>query len=206
MISLITRSPAARLRDVDVAVVRIAAERMPASLQFPIQIVEQDVRQQRRQRPALRRAFRRGSPPPPPSCPLRGTGGSASAPAHRSTSRATRAISRSWLTRSKNFSRSMSTTQRLPCAHMLAARLAPPDAHCAPAESRSSPPRTSARRSVAALDAAPAGSADPPPSECPASAPRPRLRYVHPAHRLRQITARQQRCLHCSASAPSASL
>ena len=46
---------------------------------------------------------------------LQDTGGSASAPVHRRSS-APAAISTSWFTRSKNFSRSMSTTQRLPSA------------------------------------------------------------------------------------------
>ena len=57
-------------------------------------------------------------------------------------------------------------------------------------------PRTSARRSVAALDAAPAGSADPPPSECPASAPRLRAWGCPPGAPAAADTALQQRLLH----------
>ena len=98
---------------------------------------------------------------------------------------------RSWFTRSKNFSRSMSTTQRCP-AHVLARPDATPDARCVPDESRSSAPRRSAPRSVVALDATPAGSDGPPPSGCPAFVPALRLGYVYPPHRLRFIVARQQ--------------
>ncbi len=69
---------------VNVAVISVAAERETSSLKLPVQIVQQDVGQQRRQRPALRRAFR--SPlhhSRSPSFRLPGTGGSASARVHR---------------------------------------------------------------------------------------------------------------------------
>src|SRR5260370_242253 len=42
---------------VDIAVIRVPAEPVSSSFQFPIQCVEIDVRQQWRQRPALRRSF-----------------------------------------------------------------------------------------------------------------------------------------------------
>jgi hypothetical protein len=45
---------------VDVAVMGIAAERVPSPLQFFIERIQVDVGQQRRQRPALRRALRIG--------------------------------------------------------------------------------------------------------------------------------------------------
>lgn len=44
--------------NVDVAVVRIAAERVTAAFQFPVQIRQQNVRPQRTQRTTLRRALR----------------------------------------------------------------------------------------------------------------------------------------------------
>jgi hypothetical protein len=43
---------------VHVAVIRITGEGMSSPLQFPVQVRQHDVAQQRRQRPALRRAFR----------------------------------------------------------------------------------------------------------------------------------------------------
>ncbi len=45
--------------DVDVAVVRISHKTMPSSLQLPVKLVEYKIRQQRRKRSALRRAFLR---------------------------------------------------------------------------------------------------------------------------------------------------
>ena len=56
--------PCLSASDIDIAVVRIPAEGMAPAFQFPIQSRQQDVRQQRTERPALRRAFRpRGNDP-----------------------------------------------------------------------------------------------------------------------------------------------
>ena len=102
---------------IDVAVVGVAHEAMAALLQFLVQHVQHQVRQQRRERSALRRAFLRRTDQAHPS----------STPAVRkprisfrmrlsATRLATSPIRMSWLTRSKNFSRSMSTTNRCPDA------------------------------------------------------------------------------------------
>ena len=177
--------------DIDVAVVRIPAEGVAPAFQFPVQFGQQDVGQQRRQRPALRRAFRPRRTIPSAIMP---------ASRYRRISCSTRPspiffasllISRSWLTRSKNFSRSMSTTQRLPCATYWRA-WPPPDARCAPVESRSSPPRSRLEDRwqhlmQRLLDQSIHHRRN---AEC--AYPALRLRYVHPAYRLRLILARQQ--------------
>src|SRR5208282_566748 len=46
--------------DVNIAVIRVPAIAMPPPIQFLIQVIQIDVRQQRRQRPALRRTFLTG--------------------------------------------------------------------------------------------------------------------------------------------------
>jgi hypothetical protein len=61
--------PAPLALDVDVAVVGVAAEAMPAPFQFAVQIGQQDIRQQRRQRSALRRPSVRALTTPPSISP-----------------------------------------------------------------------------------------------------------------------------------------
>jgi len=56
--------PRSHAADVDAAVVRVAHEAMPASLKLPVQLVQHQVRQQRRQRSALRRSFLRRTDQP----------------------------------------------------------------------------------------------------------------------------------------------
>ena len=60
----ITRSPARLTAHIDVAVVGVAHEAMAALLQFLVQHVQHQVRQQRRERAALRRAFLRRADQP----------------------------------------------------------------------------------------------------------------------------------------------
>ena len=111
------------------------------------------------------------APARPASCPLPGSGGSASAlvladlprqPAHQDVV----------VDPVEELLQIHVHHPALALRHILCALGAAPDAHCVPAESRSSSPRRSGRRSGPALDASPAGSADPPPSGCPACVPR----------------------------------
>ena len=107
----ITRRPAFSTADVDVAIIRVAHEPVAPSFKFPIQFVQDEVRQQRAKAGRLAAS--------PPGWPRRARASSTPAVRNARISRSTRlsairfatsAISRSWLTRSKNFSRSMSTT------------------------------------------------------------------------------------------------
>lgn len=106
-----------RLRlHVDVTVVGITAEAVAPPFQRLVQIVQQDVGEQRRQRTALRGPFFPVCATPSIITPAvryrRITRRRRLSPIRR----ATRAISTSWFTRSKNFSRSISTTKRYPAS------------------------------------------------------------------------------------------
>ena len=99
---------------VDVTVVGIPAEAMAPPFQFLVEIVQQDVTEQRGKRSALRRTFLPRLRDPPSMIPLCRYRRINLSIRLSLILRATRAISTSWLTLSKNFSRSISTTQRRP--------------------------------------------------------------------------------------------
>src|SRR5262249_43883878 len=157
--------------DVDIAVGGIAAEAMPALVQFPVQIGQQNVRQQRGQRSALRGALgacachsafpqsRFQIAPDPAStlvCP------SPSAPLVPSARRGS--LGR----------RTFPDPGPRPSASLLPrslGRLPPPAARCVRDESRNSIRKTRVRTAVAVPEAALVESVDPPPSGCPRSVP-----------------------------------
>ena len=98
-------------RHVDIAIIRVAHKTVLAPLLFPVEFLEHEIRQQRRQRPPC------GVPSSTGLCPFPITPDSRMARISLSillslTRRAIAAISLSWLSRSKNFSKSRSTTQR----------------------------------------------------------------------------------------------
>ena len=84
--------------------------------------------------------------------------------------RANRDMRMSWLTRSKNFSRSISTTQRCPAAMCSRARSRSRHGHRVPDGSRSLVRETQVVPALAGLGREPVESVDREPSECPASA------------------------------------
>src|SRR4029077_19082863 len=108
--------PRTLARYVDIAIIRVAHETVLASLQLPVEFVEHEVRQQWRQRPSLRSAFLHRTHHPVLHHPRLQKRSISLSILLSFTRRAIAAISLSWLTRSKNFSKSRSTTQRFPSA------------------------------------------------------------------------------------------
>ncbi len=106
--------PRAFVGHADVAVVSVPAESQSAPFQFAIQIGQQDVRQQRGQRSALRRALR-------PGC-LNPVGHQVRLQEAADQGQDAPVLSTSWFTQSKNCSQSMSATQCLPSRMYPAAR------------------------------------------------------------------------------------
>ena len=99
--------------DVDVAVVRVSHEPVPASLQLPVEFVEHDVRLSRGERDRLAASpLTLGLTNPFSITPAFRNARMSFSSRLSSTRLAIWPISLSWLTRSKNFSKSRSTTQR----------------------------------------------------------------------------------------------
>ena len=157
---------------INVAVISVAAERESSSLKLPVQIVQQDVGQQRRQRPALRRAFRsrlhhsrsHHSGFQEPADQLQHSC-IADSPRHPRHQHIVIDPIEELLQIDVHHPALTLADVRLRSAHRLmcpSPRTKAVAAH----------PRTSVQIAVAEPDAAPAGSADPPPSALRVSAPR----------------------------------
>lgn len=103
--------PGAFRPHMDVAVARIPNEPVSPFFQFLIQLIQQNVAEQGGKRAAPRRSLRCVTKPPSiiPACRCRRI---RSRMRLSSIRRASRDIRMSWSTRSKNFSKSISTTQR----------------------------------------------------------------------------------------------